>query len=91
MSRRTRCQGVTAAAIVLAWLAATGTATRGQNKESRPGQGEALYRAHCASCHEGQAARAPARAAIAQMSQVNIRIALTSGNMRQEAATLNAR
>ena len=87
MNRRTRCQEVTAAAIVLASLAATGTATRGQNKESR-GQGEALYRAHCASCHEGQAERAPARLAIAQMSQVNIRIALTSGNMRQEAATL---
>jgi polyvinyl alcohol dehydrogenase (cytochrome) len=88
MSMRTRCQGATAAAIVLALLAAMGTATRGQNKESQPSQGEALYRAHCASCHEGQAARAPARTAIARMSQVNIRVALTSGNMKQEAATL---
>jgi polyvinyl alcohol dehydrogenase (cytochrome) len=81
-------RGVTVAAVVLALLVAKGTATRAQNKESSPSQGEALYRAHCASCHEGQVARAPARAALARISQANIGIALASGNMKQQAATL---
>jgi len=88
MRIRTRWPGVASPAIALALLVTAGAATQAQNKVAAPSQGEALYRARCANCHEGQVARAPARAAVAQMSQANIRIALTSGNMKQQAATL---
>jgi polyvinyl alcohol dehydrogenase (cytochrome) len=88
MSGKTRWVRASAAAIAAAFLVAAGAATRAQDQEASPSQGEALFRARCASCHEGQVARAPARVALAEISQLNIRIALTSGNMKQQAATL---
>jgi polyvinyl alcohol dehydrogenase (cytochrome) len=88
MSTRVHRPGVTVAAVALALLVAAVAMTRAQNKEASPSDGEALYGARCASCHEGQVARAPVRAALAEISQVDIRLALTSGNMKQQAATL---
>ncbi len=77
----------------MALLAAAATPVRAQDTASRSPNagaesGEALYRAHCASCHEGQVARAPVRAAIEQMTQGNIRFALTNGGMKQQGASL---
>jgi polyvinyl alcohol dehydrogenase (cytochrome) len=74
---------------VAALLVAAGATARAQN-DPAPGSGEALYKTHCAGCHEGQIAGAPNRAALAQISQANIRGALTDGNMKQQAATLTA-
>jgi polyvinyl alcohol dehydrogenase (cytochrome) len=59
-----------------------------QNDDAAAGSGQALYRARCASCHDGGASRAPSRAAIDEMSQENIRFALTKGSMSEQGATL---
>ena len=59
-----------------------------QNDTDTKAAAERIYTEHCASCHEGQVARAPVRAAFAQMSRQDIRIALTTGNMRTQAAGL---
>ncbi|HXX20041.1 MAG TPA: PQQ-binding-like beta-propeller repeat protein [Candidatus Acidoferrum sp.] len=60
-----------------------------QDSDSAKAAGEAIYRERCASCHEGQVARSPVRSALAQMSRQDIRIALTTGNMRTQAANLS--
>ena len=87
----TRCWvGTMAAACALALLPLAGALTRAQNANAPTSQGEALYRAHCASCHEGQVARAPVRSAIRQMTRESILDALGNGAMRQQAATLSA-
>jgi polyvinyl alcohol dehydrogenase (cytochrome) len=52
--------------------------------------GEAVYSQHCASCHDGGAARAPSRSALGQMAAENIRFALTTGSMNAQAAGLSA-
>jgi polyvinyl alcohol dehydrogenase (cytochrome) len=68
-------------------VARTGIA-RAQNDDAGGSQGQALYRARCASCHDGGASRAPSRAAMEQMSQENIRFALSKGAMTEQGATL---
>lgn len=88
MKRKTRWLTMSVAAIGAILLTAAGGVTHAQNENTPPSQGEALYRAHCASCHEGQVARAPARDALAQIPQADIRIALLNGNMKQQAAGL---
>ena len=50
--------------------------------------GEAIYREHCASCHDTGVPRAPARVALSRMAADNIRFALTSGKMRAQGADL---
>jgi polyvinyl alcohol dehydrogenase (cytochrome) len=89
MSERRWWVGTMAAACALALLSFAGALTRAQNANAPPSQGEALYRTHCASCHEGQVARAPVRSAIRQMTRENILDALRNGAMRQQAATLS--
>jgi polyvinyl alcohol dehydrogenase (cytochrome) len=49
---------------------------------------EALYRDHCAACHETGASRAPTRAAMGQLTADQIRYALTSGKMKTQGAEL---
>src|SRR5258706_3058172 len=50
--------------------------------------GEALYKEHCASCHEAGVSRAAPRAALARLSPDNIRFALTKGSMTAQASKL---
>jgi len=64
--------------------------TGAQTTSDAKASGEAIYRERCASCHEGQVARAPVRAALAQMPQESIRDVLTTGSMRQQGANLDA-
>ena len=63
--------------------------TEAQTTSDAKASGEAIYRERCASCHEGQVARAPVRAALGQMTRPDIKIALTTGNMRTQAANLS--
>ena len=58
-----------------------------QNETGKP-DGAAIYGAHCASCHEGQVARAPNRAALGQLTQEYIGWALSNGSMKSEASSL---
>jgi mono/diheme cytochrome c family protein len=50
--------------------------------------GEAIYRANCASCHEAGVPRAVDRTTLARMAADNIRFALTQGAMMQQASRL---
>jgi polyvinyl alcohol dehydrogenase (cytochrome) len=59
-----------------------------QNPPNATASGADLYHDRCASCHEGGVPRAPARAALNQMSADSIRFALTSGSMRGQASSL---
>jgi polyvinyl alcohol dehydrogenase (cytochrome) len=65
-----------------------GTAASAQNANPASDQGQALYREHCGSCHDGGASRAPSRTAMEQMSVENIRFALTKGSMSSQGANL---
>jgi polyvinyl alcohol dehydrogenase (cytochrome) len=51
-------------------------------------EGAALYRQHCASCHDGGVERAPTPEVLAQMPREDIRFALTQGSMSQQGAKL---
>ena len=51
--------------------------------------GEAVYAAHCASCHEGQAARAPHRTIAGLMAPHRIVTALESGVMMDQGKGLS--
>ena len=51
--------------------------------------GEAVYAAHCASCHEGQAARAPHRTIAGLMAPHRIVTALESGVMMEQGKGLS--
>src|SRR5271170_1653202 len=56
-----------------------------------PPGGEALYKQRCAMCHERSAeTRAPAPAALRQMSPANIVRSLESGIMKEQGAALSA-
>ncbi len=61
-----------------------------QDGDAEKKTGEAVYRQHCASCHEGQIARAPNRAAIEKMFQEDIQDALAYGAMKEQGASLTA-
>src|SRR5271154_1051018 len=52
--------------------------------------GNALYRQHCASCHDGGVGRAPQPAALKQMSPENVQFALTAGAMVTQGAGLTS-
>ena len=67
-----------------------GTTALAQSENTATNPGQALYREHCGSCHDGGASRAPSRAALEQMSVENIRFALTKGSMSSQGATLTA-
>jgi polyvinyl alcohol dehydrogenase (cytochrome) len=56
------------------------------DREKLPGA--AVYRAHCATCHEGQAPKAPSRTFLQMMTPEAIDRALTVGIMQREAAAL---
>jgi polyvinyl alcohol dehydrogenase (cytochrome) len=52
--------------------------------------GEAVYKQHCAGCHEGSLPRAPNREALRAMAPEAIDTALSSFSMRRQAATLSS-
>jgi polyvinyl alcohol dehydrogenase (cytochrome) len=52
--------------------------------------GEAVYKQHCASCHEGSVPRAPNREALRAMAPEAIDTALSSFSMRRQGATLSS-
>ncbi len=59
-------------------------------EEARDVTGEALYRAHCADCHNGSVVRAPDVAALRRMSVAAIKAALISGSMNTQGQGLSA-
>src|SRR5688572_14313651 len=52
--------------------------------------GEAVYKQHCAGCHEGSLPRLPTRAALRAMAPEAIDTALSSFSMRRQGAALTA-
>ncbi len=50
--------------------------------------GKAVYEQYCAACHDQPATRAPALAALQQMSAQMLRFALTEGIMRQQGSAV---
>src|SRR5262245_23998393 len=60
---------------------AIATAQQGPN-------GEAVYKQHCAGCHEGALPRMPTREALRAMSPEAIETALSSFSMRRQGAAL---
>src|SRR5262245_31803037 len=52
--------------------------------------GEAIYKQHCAGCHEGSVPRAPNREALRAMAPEAIDTALSSFSMRRQAAALSS-
>ena len=68
-------------------LAAAGLDARAEEPLSAPGQ--PLYRAHCASCHESGATRAPDAHALAQYRPERISFALMFGMMSQQGRDLS--
>ena len=52
--------------------------------------GEAIYKQHCAGCHEGSLQRAPNREALRAMAPEAIDTALSSFSMRRQAAALSS-
>ena len=52
--------------------------------------GAALYKQHCANCHDAAAERVPPLAALKAMPAAAIRASLETGKMREQAAALSA-
>ena len=71
--------------IVLLSVASAGAAAQ---DEKKPPPGEALYRAHCASCHDQPFYKAPSRMFIGALGPRNILRVLTEGSMVDQAASL---
>jgi len=57
--------------------------------EARDARGEAVYRAHCAECHNGSGMRAPSFATLRQLSAAVIKAALTNGTMSTRGHALS--
>ena len=51
--------------------------------------GEAVYKQHCAGCHEGSLPRMPTREALRGLSPEHVETALSSFSMRRQAAALS--
>ena len=59
-------------------------------EEARDVSGEAIYKAHCAECHDGSVMRAPDVAALRQLPATAVKAALTSGSMSVQGRGLSA-
>jgi polyvinyl alcohol dehydrogenase (cytochrome) len=59
-------------------------------EETRDAEGAALYRGHCAECHEGGVERAPDAAALRLLPVARIKAALTGGSMSEQGKSLGA-
>jgi polyvinyl alcohol dehydrogenase (cytochrome) len=56
---------------------------------AQPGGGEAVYKAHCAACHDSASPRIPPRDALTQMPAARIMRALDGGAMMNVALTMS--
>jgi polyvinyl alcohol dehydrogenase (cytochrome) len=74
--------------IVVALVAVTAPARLNAQTPAAP-NGEAVYKRHCAACHEGSLPRMPTRDALRKMSPEAIETELSSFTMRRQAAALN--
>ena len=74
--------------VVLAAMLVAGVP--GLSPAQTPPSGEAVYKQHCAGCHEGAVPRAPNREALRAMAPEAIDTALSSFSMRRQAATLSS-
>src|SRR5689334_19151005 len=61
----------------------------GHAEEALNARGEALYRTHCSSCHEGGVARAPDANALRQLRPERVSFALMFGMMSQQGRDLS--
>ena len=73
--------------ILVALVAAIAPARLNAQTPAPPG--EAVYKQHCAACHEGSLPRMPTRDALRKMSPEAIETELSSFTMRRQAAALN--
>ena len=65
--------------------------TRHLTVDSETLPGAAVFRAHCAQCHEGQVPKAPQKVFLQMMSGPTIHEALVRGLMRSQAQSLTGR
>jgi hypothetical protein len=56
--------------------------------QSAAPDGEAVYRQHCAGCHNGTMPRMPSRDALKRLTPEHVETALSSFNMRRQGAAL---
>jgi polyvinyl alcohol dehydrogenase (cytochrome) len=75
-------------AVVLGIL--VGVCLPGVSAAQQAPNGDAVYKQHCARCHEGSMSRAPNREALRGMAPEAIDTALSSFSMRRQAATLSS-
>jgi polyvinyl alcohol dehydrogenase (cytochrome) len=74
---------------VLILIAVIGALAPGYSSAQTPGpDGEAVYKLHCAACHEGSMPRMPSRDALRKMAPEAIETELSSFAMRRQAAAL---
>src|SRR5712692_694282 len=71
---------------VLCSLLATPAIAAGQGQPN----GEAVYKQHCAACHEGTMPRMPTRETLRSVTPEAIETALSSFLMRRQGASLSA-
>jgi polyvinyl alcohol dehydrogenase (cytochrome) len=60
-----------------------------QGESGQAAHAEALYAANCATCHDGNVAGAPDRAALSALSPTAILEAMTNGVMKEQSASLD--
>jgi polyvinyl alcohol dehydrogenase (cytochrome) len=64
------------------------TATAAQAQEAPNQEAASIYKASCASCHDGGTSRAPNRDALRRLTPEAISAALTAGSMREQGQSL---
>jgi polyvinyl alcohol dehydrogenase (cytochrome) len=74
--------------LVGAALVVVGVASSAFAQATAP-SGEAVYKQHCAGCHEGSLPRMPTREALRGLSPEHVETALSSFSMRRQAAALS--
>ena len=62
----------------------------GVSAAQQPPNGEAVYKQHCASCHEGSLPRMPRREALRAMAPEAVDTALSSFSMRRQGSALSS-
>src|SRR5690348_13374310 len=81
--------GRTARAALMMMLVVDVSAAAAQTATAQPPSGEAVYKTHCAACHDSTSPRIPPRAALQQMPAARIQRALDGGAMMTVALTMS--
>src|SRR3989441_9024733 len=71
-------------ALAAAWLLAAAPLAA----QTGSGDGPSLYAAHCTRCHDGGSPRVPSRTTIAQLTPERVVVALETGTMHTQGASL---